>query len=125
MEGNTATETAAEPALFRFWSLPDWSAIRIVFAGGSYVCVDGARLQELPECIRLAVRDCLADRQEHGVPGCSYEGVETAEQMDIDCEECLVVGAPCTACFVEHMARLDGYEADSAQTLGLGGLVAL
>lgn len=74
-------------SLIRFWVTPSWSHIRVEWrdARGTH-SADGP---DAPEDVREKARACLADRHEHGVPGCEFVGYESREQMLVDrCEVC-------------------------------------
>lgn len=77
-----ANET--NPVLLRFWLSLSGTSVRIEWDHHSAE-ISGDRVThstaDVPECLRLAARDCLYAAGEYDVPGCEYMGTESAEEM--------------------------------------------
>lgn len=112
--------------LLRFWLLRFGDAIRIAWTRDgiehSAELSASARVTHsscgVPECLRLAARDCLDAGVEHSIPGCEFMGFESRDEMfrqvAARCVECGVVQPSedwlsrcgrCGACWTGVMAR--------------------
>jgi hypothetical protein len=74
-----------QPLLLRFWLSTSGTFIRIEWDHHSAELDSNSRVTHstapVPECLRLAARDCLFAAGEHDVPGCEYMGTESSEEM--------------------------------------------
>jgi hypothetical protein len=77
------------PTLLKYFLCRFTDAIRIEFTVGTVT--HSAELNasghvthashEVPECLRLAARDCLDAGLYQDIPGCEYQGVESQDEM--------------------------------------------